>query len=49
MGFSEGLNNQYNSARIGWWLNGQLQLFAYVYVRAPAQSPIGYDHLSNLY
>ena len=28
-GFSEGFNNQYNSARIGWrWLNGELQLFA---------------------
>lgn len=31
-GFSEGLNNQYNSARIGWrWSDGALRLFGYVY------------------
>ena len=44
-GFSEGYNNQYNSARIGWrWLNNQLQLFAYVYVRGTLQrDPISYD------
>ena len=44
-GFSEGLNNQYNSARIGWrWLNGQLQLFAYVYVKGTLlRDPISYD------
>lgn len=31
-GFSEGLNNQYNSARIGWnWYNNKLNLYAYVY------------------
>lgn len=31
-GFSEGYNNQYNSARIGWnWNLGKLNLFAYVY------------------
>jgi hypothetical protein len=44
-GFSEGLNNQYNSARIGWrWLNGKLQLFAYVYVKGTLlRDPISYD------
>jgi hypothetical protein len=44
-GFSEGLNNQYNSARIGWrWLNDQLQLFAYVYVNGTLlRDPISYD------
>lgn len=44
-GFSEGLNNQYNSARIGWrWLNGQLQLFAYVYIKGTLlRDPISYD------
>jgi hypothetical protein len=31
-GFSEGFNNQYNSARIGWnWYLGKLNLYAYVY------------------
>lgn len=31
-GFSEGYNNQYNSARIGWnWNLGKLNLYAYVY------------------
>ncbi len=31
-GFSEGLNNQYNSARIGWAYNdGALRLYGYVY------------------
>ena len=31
-GFSEGLNNQYNSARMGWrWSDGALRLFGYVY------------------
>lgn len=31
-GFSEGWNNQFNSARIGWnWYNGALRLHAYVY------------------
>lgn len=31
-GFSEGINNQYNSARIGWsWNNDALRLYAYVY------------------
>ena len=31
-GFSEGFNNQYNSARIGWnWYNEALHLHAYVY------------------
>jgi hypothetical protein len=31
-GFSEGFNNQYNSARIGWrWSDGALRLFGYVY------------------
>jgi hypothetical protein len=44
-GFSEGFNNQYNSARIGWrWLNGELQLFAYVYVNGTLlRDPISYD------
>jgi hypothetical protein len=44
-GFSEGINNQYNSARIGWrWLNGELQLFAYVYVNGTLlRDPISYD------
>jgi len=44
-GFSEGLNNQYNSARIGWrWLNDQLQLFAYVYVNGTLlRDPFSYD------
>ena len=44
-GFSEGLSNQYNSARIGWrWLDGQLQLFAYVYVNGTLlRDPISYD------
>ncbi|HVG41310.1 MAG TPA: hypothetical protein VM888_06840, partial [Chitinophagaceae bacterium] len=32
-GFSEGSNSHYNSAHIGWrWLNGELQLIAYVNV-----------------
>lgn len=31
-GFSEGFNNQYNSARFGWtWYNNALRLHAYVY------------------
>ena len=31
-GFSEGINNQYNSARIGWsWNNDALRLYGYVY------------------
>lgn len=31
-GFSEGFNNQYNSARIGWsWNNDALRLYGYVY------------------
>ena len=44
-GFSEGFNNQYNSARIGWrWLDGQLQLFAYVYVKGTLlRDPVSYD------
>jgi hypothetical protein len=44
-GFSEGLNNQYNSARIGWrWLNDQLELFAYVYVNGTLlRDPVSYD------
>lgn len=44
-GFSEGFNNQYNSARIGWrWLNGELQLFAYVYIKSVLlRDPISYD------
>jgi hypothetical protein len=33
-GFSEGYNNQYNSARIGWnWYNNALHLHAYVYAK----------------
>ena len=44
-GFSEGLNNQYNSARIGWrWLNAELQLFAYVYANGTLlRDPVSYD------
>ena len=44
-GFSEGFNNQYNSARIGWrYLDGQLQLFAYVYVKGSLlRDPVSYD------
>lgn len=44
-GFSEGISNQNNSARIGWrWLDGQLQLFAYVYVNGTLlRDPISYD------
>src|SRR4030095_1615596 len=44
-GFSEGISNQYNSARIGWrWLNDELQLFAYVYVNGTLlRDPISYD------
>jgi len=44
-GFSEGFNNQYNSARIGWrWLNGELQLFTYVYVKGTLlRDPVSYD------
>ena len=44
-GFSEGFNNQYNSARIGWrWLDGNLQLFAYVYAKGILlRDPISYD------
>jgi len=33
-GFSEGINNQYNSARIGWsWNNEALRLYGYVYAK----------------
>lgn len=33
-GFSEGFNNQYNSARIGWaYNNGALRLYGYVYAK----------------
>jgi hypothetical protein len=33
-GFSEGFNNQYNSARIGWAYNdGALRLYGYVYAK----------------
>jgi len=44
-GFSEGFSNQYNSARIGWrWLNGELQLLAYVYVKGTLlRDPVSYD------
>ena len=44
-GFSEGFNNQYNSARIGWrWLDGNLQLFAYVYAKGILlRDPISYN------
>jgi len=47
-GFSEGYNNQYNSARFGWaWYNNALRLYGYVYnkgVRSHAEVaaiPIG--------
>ena len=44
-GFSEGINNQYNSARIGWrWLNDRLELFAYVYINGTLlRDPVSYD------
>jgi hypothetical protein len=49
-GFSEGLNNQYNSARIGWgWSDEALRLYAYAYVKGVRHSqeistvPIGVD------
>jgi len=44
-GFSEGIDNQYNSARIGWrWLNGELQLFAYVHINGTLlRDPVSYD------
>lgn len=44
-GFSEGLSNQYNSARIGWrWLNDRLELLAYVYIRGTLlRDPVSYD------
>ena len=33
-GFTEGFNNQYNSARIGWsWNNDALRLYGYVYAK----------------
>jgi hypothetical protein len=37
-GFSEGFDNQYNSARIGWsWNEGALRLYAYSYNRGARQ------------
>lgn len=44
-GFSEGFDNHYNSARIGWrYLNEQLELFAYVYVNGTLlRDPVTYD------
>jgi hypothetical protein len=46
-GFSEGFNNQYNSARMGWrWLNNRLELFAYVYVKGTLlRDAVSYDPL----
>jgi hypothetical protein len=33
-GFTEGINNQYNSARVGWsWNNNALRLYGYVYAK----------------
>ena len=38
-GFSEGLNHQYNSARIGWaYNNGALRLYAYAYNKGVRES-----------
>ncbi|MEI6947377.1 hypothetical protein V9K67_09315 [Paraflavisolibacter sp. H34] len=38
-GFSEGLNHEYNSARIGWaYNNGALRLYAYAYKNGLRQS-----------
>ncbi|MEI6947376.1 hypothetical protein V9K67_09310 [Paraflavisolibacter sp. H34] len=38
-GFSEGLNHEYNSARIGWsWTNGAMRLYAYSYKNSVRQS-----------
>jgi hypothetical protein len=49
-GFSEGLNHQYNSARVGWrWSDNALRLFGYVYKTGTRYSqeictiPIGTD------
>lgn len=44
-GFSEGFDNQYNSARIGWrWYNNELQLLAYVYVNGKVlRDPVTFD------
>jgi len=37
-GFSEGTNNHYNSARIGWsWTNDALRLYGYAYVSGELQ------------
>jgi hypothetical protein len=54
-GFSEGLDNQYNSARIGWaWVDNQLRLYTYVYndgVRSFQQIsaiPINADVMCNI-
>ncbi len=38
-GFSEGLNNQYNSARMGWgYSNGAVRLYGYVYSKGTRYS-----------
>ncbi|HKB45514.1 MAG TPA: hypothetical protein VKC90_14035 [Chitinophagaceae bacterium] len=47
-GFSEGIDNQYNSARIGWsWNNDTLRLYAYVHVNGVMQfqeiTPVALD------
>lgn len=44
-GFSEGADNQQNSARIGWrWYNNKLQLLAYVHKNGQVlRDPVSYD------
>jgi hypothetical protein len=38
-GFSEGINHEYNSARIGWaWNKGAMRLYAYAYKNGVRQS-----------
>ena len=38
-GFSEGIDHQYNSARIGWaWNDGALRLYAYAYINGVMES-----------
>lgn len=54
-GFSEGLNHEYNSARIGWaWNDGALRLYAYAYNNGVRESKeittiaIGADNLCSI-
>lgn len=54
-GFSEGSNNQYNSARIGWsWYNNALHLYGYVYNKGVrsyqkiTSVDIGQEHMCSI-